>query len=187
MVAMLGKTWELYREHLIGGVACCRLLNQPTMGESLGFSLMITFDWHNLDHNLCGEIGTTCNSSAWVLNLLTMGERNGQNWVRVRTLTSHGSKARRQVDTLGITPLGRRTVILQYFYFLLLIYNELYFWRTFCNPQVLGNAPVPKTVLICASMSWFQIPPVLSEKAVKVGGRINLPAGNPNFTDKRLA
>ena len=53
----VSKTWE-YKEHLNGGVACCRP-ESAYLGESLGFSLMINLlararrqplwgDWHLL-------------------------------------------------------------------------------------------------------------------------------------------
>ena len=35
----VSKTWE-YKEHLNGGVACCRLCGQLYLGETLGFPMI---------------------------------------------------------------------------------------------------------------------------------------------------
>ena len=59
----VSKTWE-YKEHLNGGVACCRLW-VSLLGWEPGFSLWWLIYWQERDNNLCREIGTSCNSSDW--------------------------------------------------------------------------------------------------------------------------
>ena len=68
----VSKTWE-YKEHLNGGVTCCRLWIS-LLGWEPGFSLWWLTYWQERDDNLCGEIGTSCNSSDW----------NTTCWLRVR-------------------------------------------------------------------------------------------------------
>ena len=60
----VSKTWE-YKEHLNRSVACSRLWIS-LLGWEPGFSLWWLTYWQERDDNLCGEIGTSCNSSDWI-------------------------------------------------------------------------------------------------------------------------